>query len=829
MVYPENFNDKIGFSQILQKVADLCVTPVGLEEAANIRPLSDLHSISRLIDETNEFADILQHYSDFPELAPVDLRGCLKRGAIPGTFLEINEWLDLRRLLLSVRQISGFFEKKPQESFPNLRLRVAGISVFPFIQEKLDQVFNKQGQIRDQASPDLRKIRQDMSHMQASISRRMESVLQQARNEGWIDKDTQASVRDGRLVVPVPVSNKRKIKGFIHDESATGRTAFVEPMELVELNNSLRELELAEKREVVRILIELTNAIRPYFPDIENWNLLAGFLDLTRAKAKLSLKWDGKPVILRKEPMIRWKRARHPLLDLVLKADRRQIVPQDIELNSTQRILLISGPNAGGKSVCLKAAGLIQYVIQCGFLAPVEEGSESGVFSQFLLDIGDEQSIENDLSTYSSHLQHMKNFLRRSGNGTLLLIDEFGAGTEPQLGGAIAESILKELAASGAFGIITTHYTNLKHFAAAAEGVVNAAMRYDVQQMMPLFELEIGKPGSSFAFEIARKIGLPESVIENASGLVGDKQLNFDKHLREISRDKRYWENKRQKIRQTSNEVDAVLEKYTELLVQAEKERKKILNETKQQTETLMAGINQQIEQAVREIRESQADKARAREIRENLARLKESVKEELDGSLKKDEVRIENLKKESIRIRKKLQPESVSKKPEKKEKELPVSWLQGQKIKIRDREVYGEIIELRGNNLLIAMGQMLTTIPVNQAEPVSEKAFREVSGPRQAKSSFSGFDMNQRKMEFTPSLDIRGLRADEALRKVGAFIDEAIMVGSGDLRILHGKGDGILRQLVREYLSGIDVVSKFEDEDVRFGGTGITNVKLTY
>ncbi|HBB92235.1 MAG TPA: endonuclease MutS2, partial [Bacteroidales bacterium] len=361
------------------------------------------------------------------------------------------------------------------------------------------------------------------------------------------------------------------------------------------------------------------------------------------------------------------------------------------------------------------------------------------------------------------------------------------------------------------------------------EGVVNAAMRYDVQQMMPLFELEIGKPGSSFAFEIARKIGLPESVIENASGLVGDKQLNFDKHLREISRDKRYWENKRQKIRQTSNEVDAVLEKYTELLVQAEKERKKILTETKRQTETLMAGINQQIEQAVREIRESQADKARAREIRETLVRLKESVKEELDGSLKKDEEKIENIKKESIRIRKKLQPESVPKKPEKKEKELPQSWLQGQKIKIRDREVYGEIIEMRGNNLLIAMGQMLTTIPVSQAEPVSEKIFREVSGPRQATSSFSGFDMNQRKMEFAPSLDIRGLRADEALRKVGAFIDEAIMVGAGDLRILHGKGDGILRQLVREYLSGIDVVSKFEDEDVRFGGTGITNVKLTY
>jgi DNA mismatch repair protein MutS2 len=828
LVYPDTFEDKIGFSQVRQKVVDHCVTPLGSELAENLHASTIYEEVTLMQEEVVEFAEILQHHADFPELAPVDIRNAIRKGRIPGSFLDVPEWLDVRRMLGSVRQIEVFFQKTPAELLPVTREKAKQLKTFPFIQERLDQVFSKVGQVRDQASPDLKRIRQEMVHLQASIGRRMEVVLQQARGEGWIEKDVQASVRDGRLVIPVPVTHKRRIKGLIHDESATGRTAFVEPIELVEMNNELRELELAEQREIVKILIDLTNQLRPYFPEMENWNTVVAGFDLNRAKARISLRWEGARVILHREPMIAWEQSRHPLLDLAFRLEHKTVVPQDIRLDPIQRIMLISGPNAGGKSVCLKAAGLIQYLIQCGFLVPVREGSASGIFDQFLLDIGDEQSIENDLSTYSSHLHHMKFFLRKAGPQTLFMIDEFGAGTEPQLGGAIAESILGELAASGAYGVVTTHYSNLKHFAASADGVINAAMRYDVQRMHPLFELETGKPGSSFAFEIARNIGLPDRVIQQASELVGDDHIQFDKHLREISRDKRYWENKRQKIRQNSREIDGLLEKYTETLASIEKERKKIIQDTRQKSEEILTGINKRVEQSIREIRESQAEKLKVKDIRESLTELRDSVKSELDRSLAEGAGRIEKAEKEHRVVKKKIRTEETPA-PAPKVQESVNPWGVGTKIRIRDKEIYAEILESRGNSLMIAMGQMITTIPVDQAEPVSENEYNKATGMKNYGTSFSGADMQNRKLSFSPSLDVRGLRADEALRKVTTFIDEAIMVGSGDLRILHGKGDGILRRMIRDYLSGIDVVSRFEDEDIRLGGTGITIVKLAW
>ncbi len=827
MVYPETFEDKIGFSQVRQKVVDLCVTPLGSERATELHASPDFNKVVSDQQDVIEFADILQHHTDFPELAPVDIRNSVKKGLIPGAFLDVLEWLDIRRMLGSVRQIEIFFEKKPPEVLPLTRARSKQLKTFPFIQEKLDQIFNKTGQVKDQASPELKRVRVEMLHVQASIGRRMESVLQMARSEGWIEKDVQASVRDGRLVIPIPVSHKRRIKGLIHDESATGRTAFVEPLELVELNNELRELELAEQREIVKILVELTNQIRPYFPDMENWNLVIAAFDLTRAKAKISLQWEGAEVVLRQEPMIRWEQARHPLLDLAFRQEKRKVVPQDIHLDSSSRIMLISGPNAGGKSVCLKSAGLIQYLIQCGFLVPVREGSESGIFDRFLLDIGDEQSIENDLSTYSSHLHHMKFFLKMAGSRTLFMIDEFGAGTEPQLGGAIAESILGELAASGAFGVVTTHYSNLKHFAASADGVTNAAMRYDVQHMQPLFELETGKPGSSFAFEIARNIGLPDRVIQRASELVGDNHMQFDKHLREISRDKRYWETKRQKIRQNSKEIDGLLDKYSETLAGTEKERKKIIAETRLKAEEILSGINKKIEQSIREIRESQAEKLKVKDIREELDDMRNSVKSGLDNSLAEGADRLKKVEAEKIKVKKKIQQEKA---PVPEKVAAPVSlWAIGSKIRLKDKDILAEILETKGNSLLVAMGQMITTIHADQAEPVSENEFKKATGIKSYGTRFAGVEMESRKLSFSPSLDVRGLRAEEALRKVTEFIDEAIMVGSGDLKILHGKGDGILRHMIREYLSGLNIVSKYEDEDIRFGGSGITLVKLSW
>lgn len=827
MVYPDTFEDKIGFSQVRQKVIDLCVTPLGRELASSMHASSDFPEVRAMQQDVVEFADIILHHSDFPELAAVDIRNAIIKGRIPGSFLDVPEWLDVRRMLASVRQIEVFFEKKPPEILPVTRGKSKQLKTFPFIQEKLDRIFNKIGQVRDQASPDLKCIRQEMVHLQASIGRRMDTVLQQARSEGWIEKDVQPSIRDGRLVIPIPVSHKRRIKGLIHDESATGRTAYVEPLELVEMNNELRELEMAEQREIVRVLIELTNQLRPYFPEMENWNsVIAGF-DLTRAKAKISIRWEGNQVLLHEDPLIDWEQSRHPLLDLVFRSEQKKVVPQNIHLDNKQRIMLISGPNAGGKSVCLKAAGLIQYLIQCGFLVPVQEGSSSGIFDQFLLDIGDEQSIENDLSTYSSHLHHMKFFLKKAGARTLFMIDEFGAGTEPQLGGAIAESILSELAASGAYGVVTTHYSNLKHFAASADGVVNAAMRYDVQRMQPLFELETGKPGSSFAFEIARNIGLPDLVIQKASELVGDNHIQFDKHLREISRDKRYWENKRQKIRQSSKEIDELLAKYSEALAITEKERKKIIQETRLKSEEILSGINKKIEQSIREIRESQADKLRVKDIRETLEVLRDSVKTEMDQTLAKGAERLEKAEHENRQVRKKILCEEP---PVPVKLNDPVApWSIGSKIRLKDKEIFAEILETRGKSLLVAMGQMITTIPADQAEPVSESEFRKATGMKSYGTSFIGVDMDNRRLSFSPSLDVRGLRADEALRKVTEFIDEAVMVGSGELRILHGKGDGILRHMIRDYLSGVDVVNRYEDEDIRFGGTGITVVKLSW
>ncbi len=828
LVYPDTFEDKIGFSQVRQKVADNCVTPSGREMAESMHASGDFKEVVANQTDVVEFTEIILHHSDFPELAPVDIRNAINKGRIIGSYLDVTEWLDIRRILASVRQIEVFFDKKPVEMLPVTRVKAKQLKTFPFIQEKLDQIFGKTGQIRDNASPDLKRIRQEMIHLQSSIGRRMDHVLQQARTEGWIEKDVQPTVRDGRLVIPVPVTHKRRINGLIHDESATGRTAFVEPLELVEMNNELRELELAEQREIIRILIELTNQLRPYFPEMENWDrVMAGF-DLALAKAKISLRWEGAQVLLSEDQLIHWEQARHPLLDLAFRLEKRKVVAQNIHLDSKQRILLISGPNAGGKSVCLKSAGLIQYLIQCGFLVPVQEGSRSGIFDQFLLDIGDEQSIENDLSTYSSHLHHMKFFLKKAGARTLFMIDEFGSGTEPQLGGAIAESILGDLSASGAYGVVTTHYSNLKHFAASADGVVNAAMRYDVQHMQPLFELESGKPGSSFAFEIARNIGLPESVIQKASELVGDNHIQFDKHLREISRDKRYWENKRQKIRQNSKEIEELLAKYSETLAVTEKERKKIIQEARQKSDEMLSGINKKIEQSIREIRESQAEKLRVRDVREELESLRNSVKETLDHNLEEGRQRIEKAAHESIRVKKKIHQETPAVQ-EKPKEEVVTRLAAGCKIRIKDKDILAEVLETRGNSLLIAMGQMITTIQADQAEPVSEADFRKATGTKTYGTSFAGVDMENRKLSFTPSLDLRGLRADEALRKVTEFIDEAVMVGSGELRILHGKGDGILRQIIREYLSGVDVVKSFADEDVRFGGTGITIVKLSW
>jgi DNA mismatch repair protein MutS2 len=627
-------------------------------------------------------------------------------------------------------------------------------------------------------------------------------------------------------VIPVTSAFKRKVQGIVHDESSTGKTSYIEPAEVVETNNQIRELELAERREIIRILTQLTDEFRPYLPDILNSCDFLGSLDFIRAKALLALKMNAvKPICFNRSSM-RWVKAVHPLMFLAHSREGKEVVPLDIALDERQRIILISGPNAGGKSVCLKTLGLLQYMFQCGMLVPMSENSEIGIFHQIFMDIGDEQSIENDLSTYSSHLMNMKYFLRNADDRTLILIDEFGTGTEPALGGAIAESVLDHLNHKSVYGVVTTHYTNLKHFASSAEGIVNGAMLYDTRRMQPLFRLEIGMPGSSFAFEIARNIGLPEEILTQASERIGKDHIDFDKHLREIVRDKRYWESKREKIHQSEKKLEAELAKHTLELDRLEKDRKMILEQTRAEARELLSGVNRQIETTIREIRESQAEKEKTREVRKDLELLKEKIEQSPD----KDEAVI-TARMEKIRARqgqiKKAVPSSATVKSVAPPSEKPLAVQD--KVRIEGQEVAGEILEIQGKKASVAFGNLRMMVPLKKLQRVSQNEYKQyIQEVRTlSKSKVQVYDLRERRLQFKPSVDLRGQKTEDALRKVQELLDEALMLGFDEVKILHGKGNGILRQMIREFLGASGLVKSFADEQEEFGGAGITVVSL--
>jgi DNA mismatch repair protein MutS2 len=826
--YPENFESKIGFDQVKAKVSNYCETSIGRQQVDEIKILTEKTMIEVLLSELDELRQIMDNEKSFVLEGGEDLSGSLARARVEGTYLDLQDFINIRKNLKSIKQLQSFFSKSREDLYANLKNLLKGVNVYPFIQDRLDQVFNRQGQIRDNASPELLQIRRSIYQKQSGISKRMEKIIGMARKEGWIDQDVNAAVRDGRLVIPLPATHKRKISGLIHDESATGKTAFVEPVELVEVNNEIRELQLAEKREIIKILVELTSSIRPYFNDIIDWTSKLGYFDFIRAKTRVCRDWQGMRVRITEGPEIDWKGARHPLLSLSYPSLGKKVVPQDIKLTSENRMLLISGPNAGGKSIALKSTGLIQYLIQAGFLPPLDEGSVSGVFRKFYIDIGDDQSYENDLSTYSSHLMNMKYFLNNSDNNTLVLIDEFGAGTEPQLGAAISESILAGLLETMSFGVITTHYSNLKHFAASSKGILNAAMMYDNHRMQPLFRLDIGKPGSSFAFEIARNIGLPESVLKLAETKIGEDHVKFDKHLREISRDKRYWEEKRKKIRKAEKRLDGLLEEYESRISQLEKEKKKVVREARAQAEELLGRINQKIEKTVQQIREEQAEREKTLELRKQADEFKEEVTGELLRSEREEDEKLQRVKEEHGRIRKKMR--DVEPKPDKKQVEYTQSDLYpGAMVHLKEKDLYGEVLGIKGSSIMVAFGQMITTVSRTQLEMISQPEFEKITGKTKTSSSFSGFDLQERRLNFSPSIDLRGVRGDEAMSRLQSFIDEAVMLGEKNLRILHGKGNGILRQMTRDYLSAVDVVKTYKDEDIRLGGSGITLVVLDF
>lgn len=845
MIYPKTFESKIGFDEIRTLLKERCLSTLGKEMVDAIQPSGESDVINEWLTQVREFRRLQEEADDFPMHYFFDVRQAVARLRLEGTHLDEGELFDLRRSLDTINQIVNYLNRSDDDNdgeertypYPALHRLTEDVMTFPQLVQRIDTILDKFGKIKDSASPQLADIRRELSRTEGSISRTLNGILRAAQSEGLVEKDVTPAIRDGRLVIPVSQGLKRKIRGIVHDESASGKTVFIEPAEVVEANNRIRELEADERREIIRILTEFAKLVRPHVkPILESYKFLAT-IDLIHAKAELARLIKGIEPAVNAYPHIDWIQAAHPLLRLSLEKQGKSVVPLDIMLTRDKRILIISGPNAGGKSVCLKTAGLTQYMLQCGLSVAIGERSRTGVFKNIFIDIGDEQSIENDLSTYSSHLMNMKQMMRYADDSTLLLIDEFGTGTEPQIGGAIAEAVLAQFCAKLAYGVITTHYQNLKHFADSHDGVVNGAMLYDRQQMRPLFQLSIGNPGSSFAIEIARKIGLPEDVIKAASEIVGSDYIQSDKYLQDIVRDKRYWENKRQTIHQREKNLEQTIARYENEVKELEQSRKDILRKAKEQAEEVLKESNKMIERTIKEIRESQAEKEETKKIREQLEAFKAGVKE-IDTAANDEMIARKMRQIQERRARKEKRKREKEKENEKLKTNnqqsanatpSPVAVAplkQGDTVRIKGLSSVGKIESLDGKMATVIFGDMRTKMRAERLEhaeaPKKEEPRAYVSVGRQTRET-----MDEHKLNFKQDIDVRGMRGDEALTAVTYFIDDAILVGVKRVRILHGTGTGILRQLIRQYLATRPDVESYRDEHVQFGGAGITVVEL--
>lgn len=821
MIYPSNFEQKTGFDKVRLLVSDKCLSPLGKERVAAMSFSTDYAFISNELDLVDEFVKIQQGETDFPANYFFDVRYSLKRIRPEGTWMDEKELFDLKRSLQTIHDIIRFFQPGEDEEikYPALTALAGDILVFPQLVGRIDTILDKFGKVKDSASPELQTIRREMTITMSNISRNLQSILRAAQSEGVVEKDVTPTMRDGRLMIPVAPAFKRKIKGIVHDESASGKTVFIEPESVVEANNRIRELEGEEKREIIRILTDFTNFVRPLVPDIlQSYEFLAD-IDFIRAKALFAIEIQGIRPVVEDKQQLDWARAIHPLLYLSLKKQHKEVVPLDIELTTEKRLLIISGPNAGGKSVCLKTVGLLQYMLQCGLLVPMHESSRTGLFEHLFIDIGDEQSIENDLSTYSSHLTHMKYFVRNCNERTILLIDEFGSGTEPQIGGAIAEALLNRFNQHKSFGVITTHYQNLKHFAEDTPGIVNGAMLYDRHLMQPLFKLAIGNPGSSFAIEIARKIGLPEDVIAEASEKVGMDYINMDKYLQDIVRDKRYWESKRQNIRQREKKLEDIIARYEKDLSEVNSQRKEIVREAKAEASRILSDANARIENTIREIKEAQAEKERTKQARQELQSFKESVSD----AQEEDDKLARKMAKLKERAERKKQKQKVSAQPVFNRDVIEV----GDAVRLKGQTSVGTVMELQEKQVTVAFGMIKSTVKLDRLEKVSKNQIKKEIQKSTFVSEQTSDQMHEKRLHFKQEIDVRGMRGEEALQTVTYFIDDAIQVGAQQVRILHGTGTGILRQLIREYLRSVPGVRSFHDEHVQFGGAGITVVEL--
>ena len=793
VIYPTNFEQKIGFAGIRQMLSRNCISQMGLERVDKMAFGSDKSRILKSLEQTEEFIGLLQTGVPFPMRDFHDLREAFHQIQIDGTCLSVEDLFALKPSLNVVEAILRYGHSESADATPRIKALIEDIFIERSIFTEVNRLVDDKGEIPDNASTELLEIRQSIRRKQGGIEKRIRQIMGDAKTAGWVDPKAELTVRDGRLVIPVKAGDKRAIRGFIHDESATGQTVYIEPAEIFDTSNEIKELEYAERREIHRILLAFTRLLRPYLSELRKaWHLL-GELDFIRAKALLANEIGGVKPELLDTPYINWQQARHPLLEQKLKAQGKQVVPLDLQLNEKERILVISGPNAGGKSVCLKTTGLLQYMLQCGLMPPMRVDSQCGLFESLFIDIGDEQSILDDLSTYSSHLINMKALLEQADGKTLFLIDEFGTGTEPQLGGAIAEAILLELNKKQAFGMVTTHYANLKLLADNHEGIVNGAMLFDTRFMQPMYIMMTGKPGSSFAFEIAKKIGFPRQILDNAANITGDQHLKFEKQLQQLEVDKKAIRKKEQDLRIADQLLTEVVEKYKGLLAELEGKKKQYLRDAAAEAQELIQKANSQIERTIREIKEAQAEKGRTKEIRQNLEKTKEEIAQ-------------------------KAREVAEQKKKEEGEVVLKV----GDTVCIEEMQVVGEILAISDTDATILFDSIRLRTSPDKLRKVSRAEARKTQ--RRWQNGITE-DLSEKAEHFELTLDVRGHRAEEALDIVDKYLDEAKLLSIKEVSILHGKGNGILRKLIREKLSHNHDVERFCDASLETGGTGITRV----
>lgn len=807
MIYPKNFEQKVGFNTVRQMVQSYCLSSLGEQFVSKIKFTSNFELLDKLLNQVNEFRLLLMEDSVFPSQDYFDLTPELIRIKTKGTFIEQEKLFDLKSSLSTINEVVDFINNTDSFKYRNLHNITAHINIEPSIIKRAADIIDDKGNIRDNASTNLREIRLELIRKQSSINKKINQSLRNAKRSGWTPGDAEITIRNGRMVIPLGAAYKRKIRGFIQDESATGQTVYLEPEEVLDTNNEIRELEGAERREIIRILKGFTEFIRPFIQELLDSYKFLGLIDFIRAKAKLALKINAIKPALDNHTSIDWKEATHPLLFLSHKKQNKPVIPLEIKLDKDQRILVISGPNAGGKSVCLKTIGLLQYMLQCGLLIPVKEGSSSGIFNNFFMDIGDEQSLENDLSTYSSHLLNMKHFSLNANENTLFLIDEFGTGTEPQLGGAIAEAILEKLNEKKAFGVITTHYSNLKLLAREGNGIVNGAMLFDTKAMQPLYRLKIGTPGSSFAFEIAKKIGFPKIILKSAEKKIGKKQLDFDEQLQQLEIEKKELEKKQEEFRVADDFLSEMVDKYTNLSEKIKFEKSGILSRAKKEAVEIIESSNKLIENTIREIRESQAEKEKTKKLRKNLKEDAEKIRKNIKS---------ENGQKGDTKVKEQIHLSE--------EKENSIS--KGDYVKIIDQDVIGEIINIKGEDVVISFNSVTLKTTTDKLKKLNKKSLKNL--PKKitnTRYSIITDDFNDKMANFNLNIDVRGKRGEEAIAIVQQYIDDAILLNISEVRILHGKGYGILRTLIHDYLKTIPEIHQFKDEHIERGGHGITIV----